>query len=268
MVTLCPIDIVKKIPTQTNIHEIKMSRAEHEFAVNHIVELVQKRAIAPSTRELGNFISPVFLCLKQDLGYHMILNLHKFNAYAAKISFKMETLSHILAQVQKGWYQTKIDITDAFLSVLVKRAHCSYIKFIFNGSIWYYLVLPFGYTGSPRIFTKNLGVVAARLRNYGLAVLFYLDDSWQGGSTYRDLLCTCVTMYSLLQQCGFIPKISKCSLKLAKCIEILGCLIDSDSIKCANSQAEMNHLSMYEEMNHLSMYEERVLTFISSYMDK
>ena len=95
---------------------------------------------------------------------------------------------HILQMVEFGWHMKSIDITDAFLMVPVKKGHGILLKFVFEGKVCMYLVLPFGYTGSPRIFTKVLKPILARLRSWGLSVSFYLDDSWQGAPTYRKCL--------------------------------------------------------------------------------
>ena len=230
MVTGCPIETVFKIPKQTPVREIRLSSNETKFACCHIQELIQKKAVTPSKREDGDFVSPVFLCPKKDGGYRMILNLKQFNKYAEHISFKMETLQHILHMVHFGWYMTSIDITDAFLTVPVKKAHRILLKFVFEGNVYMYLVLPFGYTGSLRIFTKILKPLLARLRSWGLSVSFYLDDSWQGAPTYWKCLHTCFEMFRLLQACGFIPKISKCTLVPSPCIEILGVIVNSISM--------------------------------------
>ena len=132
--------------------------------------------------------------------------------------------------IQRGMFQTPIDLTDAFLTVPVKVEHHPYLKFIFQGQIFQYLVLPFGYTGSPRIFSKIIGNIVARLRSLGLLMSFYLDDSWQGAPSFKGCLDACVRTYSLLQACGFIPKLSKSTLLPSTCIDILGTRVDSVSV--------------------------------------
>ena len=142
----------------------------------------------------------------------------------------METLVHILSMVERGMYQTLIDLTHAFLMVPVKAEHRCYLKYVFQGEIFQYLVLPFRYTGSPGIFSKIVGNIVARLRSCGLLVSFYLDDSWQGARTYKLSLDSCVCTFSLLQACDFIPKLSKSTLVPSTCIDILGTRVDSVSM--------------------------------------
>ena len=121
----------------------------------------------------------------------MILNYKELNKYAVKSSFKVETLQHILTMVTpSNMFMTNIDIVDAYLVVPMNKQSSLYLKFSFQGKIYQYIVLPFGYTGSPKIFTKILKSVIAQLMSLGFQVSFYLNDSWQGANTYREsLLC-------------------------------------------------------------------------------
>ena len=116
-----------------------MNKVETEYAKTHIQELLEKRAIVPSSREPGDFCSNVFLCPKPNGKYRMILNFKIFNQFAAKSRFKMETLQSIMNLVTKNSWMTILDLQDAFLTVPCKPEHCAYLKFIFQGKIWKYI---------------------------------------------------------------------------------------------------------------------------------
>ena len=139
-----------------------------------------------------------------------------------QFSFKMETIQSILHLVEKNSYQTCIDVTDALLTVPVKIKHQIFWKFSYKGKLYQYMVLPFGYTGSPRIFTKIFKPLLAKLQSLGMIFSVYLDDSWQGGRTFKECLQNCIKTFCLIQDCGFIPKLSKCSLFPKQIMEILG----------------------------------------------
>ena len=157
----------------------------------------------------------------------MILDLKNFNTFATKTKFKMETLQHILHLVQPQMWMTSIDLQDTFLVIPIQGCHQGYLRFTFDWEHFLYIVLLFGYTGSPRIFSKVLKEVISKLRTLGFIITFYLDNSWQGGSMYKECLDTCIATYSLLTQCGFIPNLKKSKLVPAQKIEILGVLLDS-----------------------------------------
>ena len=171
-----------------------------------------KNAIVPCEREEGDFVSSVFLVPKRQGIYRMILDLASFNRFACKSSFKMETLHTILSMVTHNMHMTNIDLLDAYLTVGMSSSASLYLKFTFKGSLFKYIVLPFGYTGSPKFFTKLLRPIIARLRKLGLLVSFYLDDSWQGGQSYSLSLRTCATTFNTLLQFGFLPNLKKSQL--------------------------------------------------------
>ena len=227
MVKGCSVDRCLPLPSKTTMRELPMSSHESKAASEHIQSLLDKKAITVTDRCHGDFVSSVFLVPKKDGGFRMILNLKEFNKYATKISFKMETLQHILQLVHKNWFMTSIDLVDAYLVVPIRIQDQILLKFLFKGIIYMYLVLPFGYTGSPRIFTKILKPLIHRLRSLGFIVTFYLDDSWQTGATYDKCLTACKATYSLLVGCGFLPNLKKSKLVPAQKIQILGALVDS-----------------------------------------
>ena len=229
MTKACEIQIHSTLPTVKIPHDLIRSEEEVAFAKDHIQELLQKRAIVPSEREIGDFISSIFLVPKKNSTskFRMILNLKEFNEYAVKLSFKMETLQHILSMVTPNMYMMNIDIVDAYLVVPMSMNSSCYLKFSFQGKIFKYIVLPFGYTGSPKIFTKILKPIIARLRSAGFQVSFYLDNSWQGANTYKESLKCCIATFTLLQECGFVPNLRKSNLIPSQKIEILGAIVDS-----------------------------------------
>ena len=180
-----------------------MNKVELKAAQLEVEKLIQKNAIVESHWEPNDFVSNVFLCPKKDGGYRMILNLKNFNTYAEKVQFKMETLQSILHLVTPRCWMTILDLLDAYLSIPVLPAHRLWLKFVFQGKIYMFKVLPFGYTGAPQIFTKLLKPIIAHLRKSGITVTFYLDDSWQSAATYKQCVHNCFTTMQLLLLCGF-----------------------------------------------------------------
>ena len=103
----------------------------------------------------------------------------------------------------------------------------SYLKFLFKWRILKLIILPFGYTSSPKIFTKILRPLLAKLCTQALLVSFFLDDSWQGGETYTKSLNCCIKTFTLLQKYAFFPNLHKSQLIPTQVLEILGNIVDS-----------------------------------------
>ena len=226
MVTSCPIEL-SSVPTASPCRKITLNKSETAIARDHIKELLDKKAIEYVDSCDGEFVSSVFLCPKKDGRWRLILSLREFNFFVKKIRFKMGTLHSILHLIEPSMYMSSIDLQDGFLVVPIKPGHRLYMRFIFDNKLMQYVVLPFGYTRSPRIFTKILRPLVSRLRALGYIVTFYLDDSWQGGYNYSRCLNTCIATFTLLCDCGFIPNLNKSTLVPCQKILILGTYLDS-----------------------------------------
>ena len=163
MVTTCPINVIKELPENFKSCEIKMNAHNIALVEKYIKELIKKKAVCYSQREPGDFVSLLFLVTKWQTGLRFISDLFSSNNFVEKISFKMETLQHILSMIEPQMYQTCNNLQDAFLTVLVLHKQHLYIKFFFKGKILMFLTLSFGYTRSPHLFTKVLCPLVARL---------------------------------------------------------------------------------------------------------
>ena len=124
----------------------------------------------------------------------------------------METTDHILAAMSPNCFMTIVDLSDAYLTLLVSPLFWKFLKFCWHGELYMYIVLLFGLTSAPKIFTKVLKALVSYLHHQGHTVTFYLDDGWQCGDTYETSLRVCEATYNLSVSCGFIPNNSKSSL--------------------------------------------------------
>ena len=234
-----------------------MNKVEFEAAKIEVDKLLKTNAIVESHREQNDFVSNVFLCPKKDGGYRMILNLKNFNTYAEKVKFKMETLQSILHLVTPGCWMTILDLLDAYLSIPVLPAHRIWLNFIFQGKIYMFKVLPFGYTWVPQIFTKLLKPLIAHLRKCGITVTFYLDDSWQSAATYKGCVYACFTTVQLLLSCGFLPNMKKSILKPQQQITVLGTIVDSITMMVSLPQVKehtiLELLNNALKLHHMSV---------------
>ena len=169
----CLINVVHKLPErQVHVCEIKMDKTKLPATKIEIDKLLAKNAIVESSGEDYDFVNNVFLYNKNDGVFHMILNLKQFNNFAVKKKFKMETLQSILHLVTPNCWMTISDLLDTYLSVPVLPALSIFLKFVFQGKIYMFKVLPFGYTGAPHIFTKLLKPLTAHLYKAGITVTF------------------------------------------------------------------------------------------------
>jgi len=108
----------------------------------------------------------------------IILNLKELNDSVQYHHFKMDNRQMAARLMTKGCHMTSIDIMHAYYMVRVAKAHRKYICFLWGGSLFQFTVLPNGLACAPRMLTKLLKPVYATLRQRGVQIVGYIDDSF------------------------------------------------------------------------------------------
>ena len=121
----------------------------------------------------------------------------------------METVKSVRQLILVHKWTVSINLTDAYLHVLIHPRSRKYLLFMFKGQVFQFTVLPFGMSLSPWIFTKLMDVIALYLRQRAISVFTYLDD-WLLRDLIRNRLIS-HTKYCLqtVQSIGFIPNLKK-----------------------------------------------------------
>ena len=65
------------------------------------------------------FVSSLFVVLKKEGGHRPVINLKPLNGLIPYERFKMESIHMLKDLLRKGDYMVKIDLKDAYLTVLV-----------------------------------------------------------------------------------------------------------------------------------------------------
>ena len=92
--------------------------------------------------------------------------------------------------VPKDW-MVKLDLKYVYLQVPIHPDHHWLLQFKWEGTTNHFQCLPFRLSSAPRHFTKILRPVVGFLRQIGVWLLIYLDDTLilhQDRETLRDLL--------------------------------------------------------------------------------
>ena len=88
----------------------------------------------------------------------------------------MLTVRRLIQQTRRGDFFTSIDLKDAYFHISIVPRHRKFLRFAFQGTVYEYTRMPFGYTLAPRVFTRVVEAALLPLRRQGVRVLAYLDD--------------------------------------------------------------------------------------------
>ena len=210
-----------------NRKPINFNTKEQQIISELLKKFEDKGIIVESEHEPGEILSNIFIRPKQDGKYRLILNLSRLNEHVDKITFKMETLRSALQMIQKGCFFGKIDLTDAFYSVLIKHNCRKYLKFEWLGKLYVFTCLPNGLSTASRIFTKVMKPVFGTLRKMGHENVAYIDDSLLKGDSYEQCMNNIFDTMELIDSLGLTIHPDKSIIVPTQCIEFVGFLLNS-----------------------------------------
>ena len=131
-----PVPPIRRIK-QINSKDSKFIEAE-------ISKLLLKNVIEETLPEPDQTHSPIFLVPKPDGSFRLILNLKQFNTCITHRHFKMDTLNVITKLVSTKCFMASVDLTDAYYSIPIAKAHRKYLRFQFKGQLYEYTCMPNG----------------------------------------------------------------------------------------------------------------------------
>ena len=192
------IEFTAKPPTTSRVWwtETPKNPSRRADLERGLQSMLDKQAIReiPVSPETPGFYSPIFLVAKESGSWRLILNLKAFNKFVVPPSFRMETLRTVMDCLGEAAQQRQntsehlrdlslsetwaisIDLRDAYFHVAVAAEHTRYLPFAYNGRAFEFLVLPFGQSTAPRVFTRIVRVIEVFLKVQGVDMHQYLDD--------------------------------------------------------------------------------------------
>ena len=208
--------------------EIVLDAKKSAICDAEVKALVSKGAIVTAPKG-GGFISNFFIGPKKTKGkFRPIFNLKNLNLFLSYEHFKMEGIENTKYLIRNNDYLVKLDLKDAYFLVPVDKEHQKFLRFFWKGILYQNVCLPFGLSSAPRVFTKILKPLFARLRALGIRIIIiYFDDILIMGSSCEETIDHARITIDLLQSVGFLISWEKSVLFPSQTIEYIGLDIDS-----------------------------------------
>jgi hypothetical protein len=141
----------------------------------------------------------------------------------------LPTVGDAFALLEPGWYQAKIDLTSACMSIPVHPDHWRFQCGEWAGTVFADCSLSFGLRAAPSIFDRITQAIVRTLRAMGIrAVLGYIDDFWVCAPTEEECLKAYECVLAFLSTLGFVVNRGKCVPPTTK-LTFLGFELDSDA---------------------------------------
>ena len=96
----------------------------------------------------------------------------------------MDTIQTAFKLMRQGCFRASVNLKDAHSLILIGTEDRQLLKFEWEGNYFHFTCLPNGLASAPRIFTKVLEPVFAKLRAQGHFCMGHIDDSFLMGYSY------------------------------------------------------------------------------------
>lgn len=253
----CHIEFVDNIrPSQTKFQQRVFSGKDSLIIDSQIKKLLQQDVIKLVEFTEGQFLSPIFLRMKKNGEYRLILNLKELNQHIVYRHFKMDTFENAITLITKNMYMCSLDIRHAYYSIKIADEDQIYLRFMWRGKIYQFSCCPNGISPGPLWFTKLMKPVYSALRNMGHISTGFIDDSLLGGQTVERCLENVQDTTELMTKLGFMLNYEKSILIPTTKITHLGFTIDSEKMIVTLPQEKIEII----QTECLKLYEKTIST--------
>ncbi|CAJ0592617.1 unnamed protein product [Cylicocyclus nassatus] len=169
-------------------------------------------------------INPISVAEGKKL--RLILDLSSFNKSLKKVRVKYEDVARVLPLLPERGFMASFDLQAGYHHVKINDNFTHFLGFRWKNKIYKFLVLPFGLSPAPYIFTKLMRPLLKKWRATGLFVAIYLDDGLIWAKSAHECELAVAKIRDDLSRAGFFVAEDKCSWRPLQKMTWLGHVID------------------------------------------
>lgn len=207
----------------------------------HVQDMLEKGVVEPVTGRV--FLSRLFTVPKKSRSLRLVMDLSALNKFLKPLRFKMVSVAQVRSVLREGVWLASLDLQDAYWHVPIHPRYRRYLAFQVGRDTYQFTRLPFGLSLAPRVFTKLVRVVGARLAEAGVSTLMYLDDWLIHSPTKEGVAISVSVALSVLADMGFKVNLDKSALTPTQKLCWLGVEWDTTnfSLSLAPDNALLTH---------------------------
>ena len=233
-------------PVQNNVpFPYKLTREEKEAADIEITDFLDKGVIVETEHSEGEFISNIFVRPKPNGESRIILDLTKLNNVVEYEHFKMFSLNTAIDLITPGVWLASVDLKSAYYSVPIATEDRKYLRFNWKDKLYEFTCLPNGLSACPRIFTKILKPIYAKLSEQGVVSFPYIDDSLVVSNTKEHCDWSVKLLCDKMEKAGFTIHKDKSVLQPTTKLKFLGFWLDTVKLEVSLTQDKIDKFTSF-----------------------
>ena len=215
-------------PPEVHLKNNRSSLAHSEFVESEIFNLIATGRVK-EVFEKPHVINPLTVSV-EPTKKRLILDCRHINKYILKNHVKFDDWKVMLDYVRKGGYMFKFDIKQGYHHIEIHPEFTTFLGFswVIDGVERYfvYLVLAFGISSAPLIFTKVMRSLIKYWRSQAIKIACFIDD----GAGFEEGKGLALTKSSFVRQslfrAGFVVNVGKSEWDPVQVMTWLGFEID------------------------------------------
>lgn len=133
--------------------------------------MLAKKAIEQAFPLLG-FYAQVFIVPEENGKQRHVFNMKPLNAFIVSRSFQMTTLKMVAEALRTNDFVVSLVLSNAYFHLSMAPQHRLFLRFEFQGKLFRFKAMPFGFSSAPRICTKITHPVTLFCRRLGIRIIF------------------------------------------------------------------------------------------------
>ncbi len=194
-------------------HKNNKSAIEHSDFVSESVADLLNKGLIQQCCNIPTIVNPLSASVHNSGKKRLILDLRYINKFLWKDKIKFDDWKIASLYLEKGDFMFTFDLKYGYHHIDIIPDHTKYLSFAWssgNHTTYYsFLVLPFGLSSAPYVFTKCLRPLVKHWRHQGYFIVLYLDDGWGRASSKE--LCGKISqnVKADLLSAGLVPNVEK-----------------------------------------------------------
>ena len=191
------------LPTPYSRPNQRTALLEREF-VNGAVSDLQNGGYIEEAKEPPVVCSPLSVVMNGVGKKRLVVNLRHVNGFLWKQKFKYEDIRVAMAMFEKGEWMFSFDLKSGYHHVDVAQQYRKYLGFEWGGVTYTFVVLPFGLSSAPYVFTKMMRPLVRLWRSKGIKAIVYLDDGIVSSQNESSAKASSAWVRDTLDRAGWV----------------------------------------------------------------
>ena len=228
-------------PCKSFFENNKSAINNSEFVTEAISELVNSGCVVQVPFQ-PFIVNPLSVATGKTGKRRLILDLSNLNKSIKKEKIKFEDWKIAIQYFEMNSFLFKFDLKSGYLHLDICPQQHTYLGFCWNKHFYCYIVLAFGITTGPYIFTKCLRPLVKYWRENGIHVVLYLDDGF--GMCSDEQLCIEQSDFvkKSLSDAGFLVNFEKSVFNPVTELEWLGIIWNSSDFSLSIPNRRIDEL--------------------------